>query len=506
MGKQVPAGTFLNPPQIFTVAEDGYQPPESRRFEGIPSIAVSPGGRLWATWYAGPTPGEDPNNYVVLATSGDRGATWSEIFIVDPDGPGPVRAFDPEIWTDPQGRLWLFWAQHAEQNRLSPHAGVWAMINATPEDPAGQWTAPRRLTEGIMMCKPTVLASGRWLLPASTWRATDYSARAVASDDAGRSFEVIGACQVPVEDRSFDEHMIVERCDGSLWMLIRTRYGIGQSLSSDGGRTWSVCAPSPIAHTSSRFFIRRLRSGALLLVKHGRIDEAAGRSHLTAMLSDDDGVTWTGGLLLDERPAVSYPSGQEAADGTIVIAYDHSRTGARAIHMAAFTEADVRAGRPISAVCRLRQRINRETAPAVYDNADGAALNRQPAGRLDCDSSAGVQDLATGALLFADRDSTLAECPEALAGATFLRLPMEGTKTLTCTAAGTVCFLTPRPDRSADTQEAALRRAGFRKVALREFNLGSRGDPAGFVSLYQKTCAVGDVVTIGRWAVPVQLP
>jgi len=188
-----------------------------------------------------------------------------------------------------------------------------------------------------MMCKPTVLASGRWLLPASTWRATDYSARAVASDDAGRSFEVIGACQVPVEDRSFDEHMIVERCDGSLWMLIRTRYGIGQSLSSDGGRTWSVCAPSPIAHTSSRFFIRRLRSGALLLVKHGRIDEAAGRSHLTAMLSDDDGVTWTGGLLLDERPAVSYPSGQEAADGTIVIAYDHSRTGSKAIHLAVFT-------------------------------------------------------------------------------------------------------------------------------------------------------------------------
>ena len=37
----------------------------------VPSLAVTPGGRMWATWYAGITPGQDENNYVVLATSGD---------------------------------------------------------------------------------------------------------------------------------------------------------------------------------------------------------------------------------------------------------------------------------------------------------------------------------------------------------------------------------------------------------------------------------------------------
>ena len=48
-----------------------------RAFQGIPSLAVSPGGRLWANWYAGKTPNEDQNNYVVLSTSGDGGATWA---------------------------------------------------------------------------------------------------------------------------------------------------------------------------------------------------------------------------------------------------------------------------------------------------------------------------------------------------------------------------------------------------------------------------------------------
>ena len=69
----------------------------NRAFQGIPSLAIAPGGRLWATWYAGVTPGEDANNYVVLSTSGDGGATWTEVLTVDPDAEGPIRSFDPEV-------------------------------------------------------------------------------------------------------------------------------------------------------------------------------------------------------------------------------------------------------------------------------------------------------------------------------------------------------------------------------------------------------------------------
>jgi len=324
----------------------------SRKFQGIPSLAISPKGRLWATWYAGKTPNEDQNNYVVVATSGDDGKTWTESLIIDPDAGGPVRAFDPELWMDPEGRLWSFWAQTIGHDGTI--AGVWAKTNDDPDKGDSNWSQPRRITDGIMMCKPTVLSSGEWILPASTWRSTDNSARVMVSTDKGQTFLLRGACNVPKEVRSYDEHMIVERKDKSLWMLVRTSYGIGESVSKDRGETWSALIPSPIEHPSARFFVRRLRSGNLLLVKHGAISEKSGRSHLTAFLSEDDGHTWSNGLLLDERSGVSYPDGQQRQDGSIHIIYDYSRTGAREILMAKFTENDVVAGNPASASVSLR--------------------------------------------------------------------------------------------------------------------------------------------------------
>lgn len=328
----------------------------NRAFQGIPSMAVAPGGRLWADWYAGITPTEDHNNYVVVSTSGDDGKSWREVLVIDPDGAGPVRAFDPELWVAPTGRLFVFWAQAAGHD--GSVAGVWCVHTDNPDDEQPQWSQPRRLTDGIMMCKPVVLSSGEWVLPASTWRATDSSARMIVSTDRGRTWSPRGACNVPPNVRAFDEHIIVERKDESLWLLARTKYGIGESVSTDRGATWPDLKPSTIAHPSARFFVRRLNSGNLLLVKHGAIDQPTGRSHLTAFVSSDDGKTWTGGLLLDERSGVSYPDGQQTDDGLIRVIYDFSRTGSRHILMSTFREEDVAAGKPVSDAVQLRQLVS----------------------------------------------------------------------------------------------------------------------------------------------------
>lgn len=352
-----PDAAFLRPPRVLTDPGPTYSAP-TRQFQGIPSLARAPGGRLWATWYGGPTAGEDRNNYVILATSGDGGRTWSdEAVVIDPDGDGPVRAFDPQLWVDPDGRLWAFWAQAVGHD--ASVGGVWAIRCDDPDDARPSWSAPRRLTDGVMMGEPTVLSTGEWCLPASTWRETDRSARLVVSTDRGVSWQVRGGCNVPKEVRAFDEHRIIERRDGSLWLLARTTYGIGESISTDRGRTWDDLRPSGIAHPSARFDVRRLDSGNLLLVKHGPLDERTGRSHLTAFLSADDGRSWAGGLLLDDRPGVSYPDGDQEDDGSILVIYDYSRTDEREILMARFTEADVRRARPVSAECSLRIRVNK---------------------------------------------------------------------------------------------------------------------------------------------------
>ena len=334
---------------------------QTRMFQGIPGIELAASGRLWVTWYGGGR-GEDRGNYVLLATSEDGGSTWSDVrLVVDPDGDGPIRAYDPCLWHDPQGRLWLFWAQG--YGSWGDTAGVWAITTRQSDADNPLWSEPVRFCDGIMGNKPTVLSSGEWLFPVynmARWQ-HEGSAGVYSSSDQGATWSLLGKATVPAkEDRNADEHMIVERNDGTLWMLVRTNYGIGESTSADRGRTWSPVTPSEIQHPTARFFVRRLQSGNLLLVKHGPIGTRTGRSHLTAFLSRDDGQTWLGGLLLDERHHVSYPDGVQAPDGTIYIVYDYDRGGrGKEILVAKFAEDDVARGACVSDAAELGLLVNK---------------------------------------------------------------------------------------------------------------------------------------------------
>lgn len=349
-----PRDEALQPPQVIVDPDPAQYPTDRRVFQGIPGLERAANGRLWATWYGGGA-GEGPDNYTMLVTSGDDGRTWSDLKLVVDIPDSPVRSYDPCLWIDPHGKLWLFWAQ--SYNHFDKRCGVWAIVTDNPGDENALWSPPRRLCDGIMMNKPTVLSDGTWLLPTAIWRQPE-SCRVVASTDGGKSWTLRGTATVRPDDYSPDEPMIVERRDGALWMLVRTKYGIGETLSRDGGATWSPVEPTDIAHPAARFFIRRLSSGNLLLVKHGPLDRRTGRELLSAFVSRDDGASWEGGLLLDEREGVSYPDGVEAPDGTIYVIYDRDRKGAREILMATFSEADALAARPGDRT-RLRVLVNK---------------------------------------------------------------------------------------------------------------------------------------------------
>ena len=133
-----------------------------------------------------------------------------------------------------------------------------------------------------------------------------------------------------------------------------------QSFSSDGGTTWTEPTPAPFKHPVARFHIRRLVSGRILLVKHGAtIDSHEGRAQLTAWLSEDEGATWKGGLMLDERKGVSYPDGFQAPDGMLYVSYDRNRSTDGEILMARFTETDVLAGKLTSPKSKLQMLISK---------------------------------------------------------------------------------------------------------------------------------------------------
>jgi hypothetical protein len=340
----------LKPAHIIVKPWRNHIPPTKR--QGVPGIERTAKGRFWAVYGRDV---ESSRNYQVLTRSDNDGRSWSkaQLMILPRQG---VRAMSASIWIDPQGRLWVFWGQAfgVQDGRY----GIFAIVSDDPDADEPQWSAPRRLGDGILLNKPTVLSNGDWLLTSSVWK-TDNSIKVYASTDQGESFTLRGTANIAdPKKRGPDEPMIVERKDGSLWMLVRVQ-GLGETISTDRGKTWTPVQRSEIKHCTSRFFVRRLNSGSLLLVKHGPLDKRIGREQLTAYVSDDDGKTWSGGLMIDEREDVTYPDGVQAKDGRIHIIYDHQRTPLGEVLMATFTEEDVRVGEPVSDKIRLRGKVAR---------------------------------------------------------------------------------------------------------------------------------------------------
>jgi hypothetical protein len=335
-------------------------------------IERTPGGRLWACWVAG---GDSPKAFFVLATSDDDGETWSKPRMVvdshEPDHPVGRSILVGNLWTDPLGRLWLIFDQ--SMHMFDGRAGVWAATCENPDAQNPVWSKPRRIWHGVTLNKPTVLATGEWLLPISLDQRDGFDrfkgcfreldplrgANVFVSTNEGRTWERRGAVRFPNPD--WHEHMIVERKDGSLWMLARTTGGIMQSTSTDGGRTWAnPTEPPGIRQPNARFFVRRLASGRILLIKHGdQIDAHHGRVQLSAWLSVDEGNSWQGGLIVDERRGISYPDGFQSPDGTIYISYDRNRSTDGEILLARFTEQDILKGNLVEPGSKLKMLISR---------------------------------------------------------------------------------------------------------------------------------------------------
>ncbi|WP_208300404.1 exo-alpha-sialidase [Prosthecobacter fusiformis] len=353
---------------------------EQRDYAMIIGADRTPKGRIWAAWVSG---GDSPRAYFVAASSDDEGQTWSKprLVIDPPDAPTglEISALVGNFWTDPTGRLWLFYDQSLSM--FDGRAGLWAITCDNPDDDKPVWSEPRRIWHGMTLNKPTVLSNGEWMLPISLWtrdrigvaelKENGYSdldevrmANVFVSTDKGSTWTRRGGVMFP--HTNFDEHMVVELKDKRLWMLARTSKGISESFSSDQGRTWTEPQLSQIKNLSARFFIRRLISGNIVLIKNGGIDETLkSRSHMTAFLSDDEGATWKGGLLLDERNGVSYPDGFQSPDGSISIFHDRGRGSEREIIMHRFTEADILAGKLVTPASKTKMLVNKATGPKI---------------------------------------------------------------------------------------------------------------------------------------------
>jgi hypothetical protein len=397
-----------------------------------------------------------------------------------------------------------------------------AMTTENPDDENPVWTDPFPLFPGVMLNKPIVTSQGEWLMPSATWY-QDNSCRVVVSKDSGKTWALRGTANIPPERRNCDEEMIVEHSDGSLWMLVRTAdYGIGESVSTDHGQSWTEVEDYQ-KHATTRFTLLKLKSGNLLLLRNGPLDERTGRTHMMAYLSDDDGISWKGGLLLDER-STSYPDATQAPDGTLYAIYDQDRGGEKRILMAVFTEADILAGEFSSPQAREKVLVNQATGinPRLGHIGEGPDLRTDStAAALIVDQPGALLESETGECLsvphstplFSDSDYLLHHFPRGDDPVSFTFFysskkvvisPMASTEA-TCVSPGMVYVFTPVPDRNPESVEAQLLAQGFEKTSVTEFDLIFKMDEQprleNACSVYQKNVQTGEKIEFGTWGV-----
>ncbi len=336
-------------------------------------------GDLLATWYRGS--GERSSDDVVIYGAWlKKGQTlWGPRFILA-DTPGYPDC-NPALFDAPDGTIWLFWPtivdHHWESAILKfamakddgKHSGPlkWnreGMIHMTPVNfekavteavDALPRTSPMRVVASMEKHRervkdllyqrlgwmprvhPTVLPSGRWLLPLYT---DTFSCSIVAiSDDQGKTWATSG----PMIGFGNIQPSLVRKSDGSIAAFMRDNgpnKKIRMSTSTDEGKTWGPVTDSAFPNPGAGIEAIRLANGHWALVYN---DSVKGRHSLALSISDDQAATWKWTRHV-ERQGVGeglfhYPSLLQSRDGRIHVTYTHrgAKTGSTIQH-AVFNE------------------------------------------------------------------------------------------------------------------------------------------------------------------------
>jgi predicted neuraminidase len=345
-----------------------------------PGIVECPNGDLLVSWYrgSGERSADDVAVWGARRRNGETG--WSEAFLLA-DTPG-FPDCNTCMMIDRENRLWLFWPTIVANTwescltnyRTSAHydgpgAPKWeasGLVLLKPDDfsaeaesklqtlmdkyavllndeTRGEIDAAKvKLRDKLYQrlgwqprCKPTVLPSGRILLPLYT-DTFSISIMAVSDDDgnswyAGKPLLGFGAIQPTVLRRESGELVAYMRENG-LTRRIRT------STSNDDGIRWGPVTETDLPNPGSGLDGVRLANGHWVLVYN---DTVQGRSSLAASISADEGKTWRWKRHLEkhDKGSYHYPSVIQGKGGTIHVVYSYFVDGGKSMKHAAFNEA-----------------------------------------------------------------------------------------------------------------------------------------------------------------------
>jgi len=306
--------------------------PLDKNHNHAPGIVEFKNGDLLASWYRGSGERKADDVAVMGAWKRTGDTSWSDPFVMA-DEPG-FPDCNTCMHVDDSDRLWLFWPTVIANSWESCLTRYQVSNNATatgdlrwdhqglvllkPDDFGDEATrvfdkliseqlpdplppkvaeeidaAKERLNDKLFQrlgwqprCKPTVLPSGRILLPLYT---DTFSISIMAvSDDGGKSWYA----SKPIYGLGNIQPAVMRRNDGTLVAYMRNNGPGGKILvseSSDDGITWTIATSSELLNPGSGLDAVRLRNGHWVLICN---DTTSGRSKLTLLLSDDEGKSW----------------------------------------------------------------------------------------------------------------------------------------------------------------------------------------------------------------------
>ena len=348
-----------------------------------PAIVECPNGDLLVSWYRGSGERKADDVAIYGARRPRKGTAWSEPFLMV-DTPGFPDG-NTAMFIDARERLWLFWpiviantwescittyrvASRYEAKGspkwdwqgsvlLKPASFAEDMEKAlearlkTSNVPAEMTNRLAEFRSAITnklyqrlgwqpRCKPTVLSSGRIVLPLYS---DTYSVSIMAlSDDAGQTWFASRA----LAGFGNIQPAVLERKDGTLVAYMRENGPFDRirlAESSDQGVTWGPVGAMELPNPGAGIDAVRLASGRWLLIHN---DTAAGRHQLAVSLSDDEGKTWPWTRRLENQPGgqFHYPAIIQSRDGTIHTVYSYFVKDGKSMKHAAFNEAWIKVG------------------------------------------------------------------------------------------------------------------------------------------------------------------
>jgi len=346
-----------------------------------PAIVECPSGDLLVSWYRGSGERKADDVAVYGARRPRKKPQWSEPFLMV-DTPGFPDG-NTAMFIDSRRRLWLFWPivlantwescittyrvanrydasgspkwdwqgqvlikpegftedmEKAMEARLKTSAVPISMTNRLAEF---KQTITNKLSQRLgwqPRCKPTVLRSGRVVLPLYS---DTFSVSIMAlSDDDGQTW----FASRPLAGFGNIQPAVLQRNDGSLVAYMRENGPLDRirvAESRDDGMTWGPVGTMDLPNPGAGLDALRLASGHWLLIYN---DTVTGRHHLAVSLSEDEGKTWKWTRHLEKQTSgqFHYPAIIQGQDGMLHAVYSYFVEGGKSMKHAAFNEAWVK--------------------------------------------------------------------------------------------------------------------------------------------------------------------